>query len=91
LDSGGVATAPLLDLVVAMDDALVQELRAHPRIVGYCTCKLANSEYGNLVLLRDEAAKTEWAKSTRHRYVARPHWLEGGLAQPHSAPSVTIS
>ncbi|MCE7986701.1 MAG: hypothetical protein DYG89_36470 [Caldilinea sp. CFX5] len=92
----GLTTAPLLDLVVALDDALVAELREHPDIVGYCTCELAGGDYGNLVLLRTEAAKAEWAKSERHSYVARtlaPHYyrsvrlhhgsIPGGLAAGH--------
>lgn len=92
----GLMTGPLLDLVVAMDDALVTELRAHPGIVGYCTCELADGDYGNLVLLRDEAAKAAWARSERHSYVAQtlaPHYyrsvrlhhgaIPGGLAAGH--------
>lgn len=92
----GLATAPLLDLIVALDDALVAELREHPGIVGYCTCELADGDYGNLVLLRAEAAKAEWAKSERHSYVAHtlsPRYyrrvrlhhgsIPGGLAAGH--------
>lgn len=92
----GLATASLLDRVVAMDDALVAELREHPGIVGYCTCELADGDYGNLVLLRAEAAKAAWSRSERHNYVARtlaPHYyrsvrlhhgsIPGGLAAGH--------
>lgn len=92
----GLVTASLLDLVVALDDALVEELRDHPGIVGYCTCELADGDYGNLVLLRDEAAKAAWTRSEQHSYVAQtlaPHYyrsvrlhhgsIPGGLAAGH--------
>jgi hypothetical protein len=87
----------LMDKVVAIDDALVAELTEHPGIVAYCSCELASGEYGNLVLLADEQAKTQWNTGARHHYVAHvlaPHYYRsvrlhngsilGGLPAGHA-------
>lgn len=57
------SAAALLDQT---DQALLEEFLPHPQILAYCSQERSTEGWGNLVLMSDESAKTQWAASERH-------------------------
>jgi hypothetical protein len=51
-----------------VDEALLAELRAFPEVLAYCTMQLADGNFGNLVILNDESARSQWREGTHHQY-----------------------
>jgi len=79
--------------LTAADDALIAEFPRHPGILSYSSLELAGGDWGNLILLADEAARDQWRASARHAHavqeLAPAHYtvvrlhrgvLPGGLA-----------
>lgn len=52
--------------VNAMDEELVAELNEHSDLICYCSCQLADGNYGNLVLFGRPEGKLHWMASQRH-------------------------
>jgi hypothetical protein len=59
--------APLLEA----DAALTLEFDDHPGVYSYSRLELEDGNWGNMVLLRDEAAGRVWLASERHAYAVR--------------------
>jgi hypothetical protein len=57
--------------LTVMDDELVAEFPAHPHVLSYSSLELAHGDWGNLILLEDEAAGDRWRAGERHAYAAR--------------------
>jgi len=57
--------------LTAADDALIAELPRHPGILSYSSLELASGDWGNLILLADEAAREHWRTSARHAHAVR--------------------
>ena len=60
-------SAPL----TVVDDELIQEFPVHPGILSYSSLELADGDWGNLILLDDDAACESWREGERHAYAAR--------------------
>jgi hypothetical protein len=54
-----------------MDDKLIGEFPAHPEVLSYSSIELDGGDWGNLILLEDEAACDRWREGERHAYAAR--------------------
>lgn len=50
------------------DEDLIEEFYRYPGLLSYCTLELETgcNEYGNLVLFRDEDAKSVWHQNSQH-------------------------
>jgi hypothetical protein len=83
-------------LLQDVDVELVQEFLNHPYVLSYCSLELADSNWANMVLLRNAAGIEHWRASQKHAYAARemaPLYYTGirlhngvlpsGLASPH--------
>ncbi|MGD8403437.1 MAG: hypothetical protein PVJ21_07240 [Anaerolineales bacterium] len=49
-----------------LDEKLIKELPTHQEILSYSTMGLPNGDFGNLVLLSNEEAKTKWMQGKIH-------------------------
>lgn len=49
-----------------LDERLIKELPTHQEILSYSTMELPGGDYGNLVLLSNEEAKTKWMQGKVH-------------------------
>jgi hypothetical protein len=80
-----------------VDDKLIAEFPQHPDVLTYSSIELADGNWGNLVLLRSEAAREHWRISELHAYAVRelapPYYatirlhnglLPAGLASEHA-------
>jgi hypothetical protein len=57
--------------LTVMDDTLIGEFPAHPEVLSYSSLELDGGDWGNLILLEDEAACDRWREGERHAYAAR--------------------
>jgi len=53
-----------------MDITLQGEFAAYPAVLGYCTVRLIDGNFGNLVFLGDDGIREHWRQSTHHQYAA---------------------
>ncbi len=53
-----------------MDMTLQGEFGAYPAVLGYCTMRLSDGNYGNLVLISVDSVREHWRESTHHQYAA---------------------
>jgi hypothetical protein len=51
-----------------MDITLQGEFSAYPAVLGYCTTRLEDGNFGNLVILDVDGARQHWRESTHHQY-----------------------
>lgn len=51
-----------------MDITLQGEFGAFPAVLGYCTTRLKDGNFGNLVLLSVDEVRKQWRESTHHQY-----------------------
>lgn len=56
-----------------IDDKLVEEVAQHPGILSLSCLELADKNYGNLVVLADEAAAEHWRTGPTHLKAVRDH------------------
>jgi hypothetical protein len=56
--------------IESIDARVVAELAAFPEVLCYCSFRLEDGNYGNLVLLRDDAGREHWRSSPSHQYAA---------------------
>lgn len=49
-----------------LDNRLIEQLPMYQEILSYSTMELPNGDFGNLVLLSDEEAKTKWMQGKIH-------------------------
>lgn len=49
-----------------LDERLIKELPTYQEILSYSTMELPNGDFGNLVLLSNEEAKTKWMHAKTH-------------------------
>ena len=57
-------------VIDGVDVALQGEFPAFPEVVCYCTLQLEDGNFGNLVVLEDDAGREHWRESTHHQYAA---------------------
>jgi hypothetical protein len=57
--------------LTVMDDELIGEFVTHPGILSYSSLEFADGDWGNLILLDDDAAAEQWRDGERHAYAAR--------------------
>jgi hypothetical protein len=53
-----------------MDVTLQSEFAAYPAVLGYCTVRLIDGNFGNLVFLGTDVSREHWRQSTHHQYAA---------------------
>lgn len=51
-----------------VDVTLLGEFGAYPAVLGYCTTRLRDGNFGNLVILSAEGVREHWRESTHHQY-----------------------
>jgi hypothetical protein len=57
-------------LIEAVDSHMLAELGAFPEVLCYCSFELGDGNYGNLVILSDDAGREHWRTSLYHQYAA---------------------
>lgn len=55
-------------VIDGVDVALQGEFQSYPQVVCYCTLQLEDGNFGNLVVLEDDAGREHWRESAHHQY-----------------------